>query len=492
VNALIEIEDASFNRGVVPAITAVNWTVRAGEHWVLTGNIGAGKSTLIQALSGACHRSAGRLSFPQLESRGPASYEARQQHLQVVSFRDGVFDPRSYFYQQRFNSFAMDGTPLVRELLCEVGFDASDPRHAELIEQMGLQSLLDAKCVILSSGQSRRLVLAKALLRQPDILVLDNPHLGLDAAAREDFNRFLDCLVERSGLQLILALSSDEWPACITHRLHLNDCRIAFAGPLAEMPRSAPAPEADAALLARLRGSFPPPPKVGEVLFDLRSVDVRYGTATILDAVTWRVRRGEKWSLLGDNGAGKSTLLALLFGDHPQAYANEVYVFGHRRGPGQSIWEVKAHTGFTSSELHQSFAAKVSCRDAAVLGLSDTVYRRDEPTLAELRRIDDLFAYFDISALAERPFHAVSTGEQRVVLLIRALAKNPALLLLDEPFQAFDSIRIARARRLLSEVLGPEHSLVFITHYVAEIPDRVEHHATLKCGVFELAALGDD
>jgi len=492
MSPLLEITCASFNRGIEPALEGINWTVQPGEHWVITGNCGSGKSTLIQALSGACHRTKGRLAFPALEQAGPSTYETRTRYLRVVTFRHdaGVFDPSTYFYQQRFNSFASDGTLRVSEFLQAVGFDETVSAHRALVERLGLTALLPAECVKLSSGQSRRLLLAKALVQEPDILVLDNPYLGLDIPGRKDFNDLLDRLAAAGALHLILTSSGQEWPSCITHRLHLSACNITAAGPLTgfgEGDDCANEPEVVQGTLEALRTCFPPPNAVNEVLFDLSKVDVRYGSVTVLNDVSWQVRRGEKWALLGDNGAGKSTLLALLFGDHPQAYANLIHVYGHRRGPGQSIWDVKEHTGFTSSELHQSFSAKVSCGEAVRLGLFDNVYRREEVSAEEQRRMDLLFAFFDIVGLKARPFHAVSTGEQRLVLLIRALAKNPLLLLLDEPFQAFDAITIRRARRLLSEVLGPDHSVVFITHYPAEIPEGVDRLATLKSGVLSLA-----
>jgi len=493
VSALVEITAASFNRGIKPALEGIHWTVRPGEHWLISGNSGAGKSTLIQALSGACHLSEGTLSFPALEQAGASTYETRTRYLRVVSFRNdaGVFDPSTHFYQQRFNSFAADGTLRVAEFLQAVGFNEREPAHRALIEQMGLTALLPSECVKLSSGQSRRLLLAKALVQEPELLVLDNPYLGLDVPGRQDFNEFLDRLVASGEIHLILASTGREWPSCMTHRLHLDGCEITAAGPLSGFGETA-VDSIDANVsgpaLDALRDCFPSPKEVGGVLFDLSHVDVRYGSATVLNDVTWQVRRGEKWTLLGDNGAGKSTLLALLFGDHPQAYANQIHVYGHRRGPGQSIWEVKQHTGFTSSELHQSFAAKVSCAEAVRLGLFDDVYRRDEVTAEEQQRMDLLFEYFDIVALKARPFHAVSTGEQRLVLLIRALAKNPVLLLLDEPFQGFDDIAVRRARRLLSEVLGPEHSVVFITHYPEEIPEGVDRLATLVSGELSLSS----
>jgi len=198
------------------------------------------------------------------------------------------------------------------------------------------------------------------------------------------------------------------------------------------------------------------------------------------------VQKGDKWALLGNNGSGKSTILSLLFGDHPQAYANDIYLFGQKRGMGQNIWDIKKNTGFTSPELHYFFSYAITCFKAVSTGLFDHVYNKRSPNEAEEGLINALFDYFCISHLKEKSFQEVSTGEQRLLLFIRALVKNPPLLLLDEPFQAFDKATIEKAKFLLDEVLTPSHTLVFISHYRSEIPDSVEKIAHLEQGILQL------
>ena len=129
--------------------------------------------------------------------------------------------------------------------------------------------------------------------------------------------------------------------------------------------------------------------------------------------------------------------------------------------------------GFTSSELHFFFNAKLTAEEAIITGLFDHVYLKRKPTAAEQELVDLLMDYFDITSLKNRPFQQLSTGEQRIMLLIRALVKNPPLILLDEPFQGFDLATIQLAKDLLNGILSPQHTLVFITHYTREIPEIV-------------------
>ena len=136
----------------------------------------------------------------------------------------------------------------------------------------------------------------------------------------------------------------------------------------------------------------------------------------------------------------------------------------------------------TSPELHYFFSYELTCLQAVITGLFDHVYLKRPPTSEEHQLIDLFFEYFNINMLKEQSFQAVSTGEQRIVLLIRALIKNPPLLLLDEPFQGLDAPTIEKAKRLLSTILSDKHSLVFISHYKEEIPSCVEQVAYLEDG----------
>ncbi len=193
------------------------------------------------------------------------------------------------------------------------------------------------------------------------------------------------------------------------------------------------------------------------------------------------MRAGERWAGLGPNGSGKTTLLSLICADHPQAYGNELFLFGERRGSGESIWDIKGRIGLVSPELHLYFSEPLTAARTAATGFFDVMTAR--PTTAEQDvRVRDLFAEFGIASLLDRSFAQLSTGEQRLVLLIRALVKKPPLLVLDEPFQALDAAMIRRARDYLDTRLRSDQTLLFVTHYAEEIPRTVDRRLRLKEG----------
>jgi molybdate transport system ATP-binding protein len=185
--------------------------------------------------------------------------------------------------------------------------------------------------------------------------------------------------------------------------------------------------------------------------------------------------------VLGPNGSGKTTLLSLLCGDHPQAYANDIRLFGRQRGSGESIWEIKQRVGLVSPELHLYFSEPLTAAQTAATGFFDVLaYRPTTPS--QDAAVRELFEHLGIAALAGRPFQRLSTGEQRLVLLIRALVKQPPVLILDEPFQGLDSRLIARLRAWLDERLRSDQTLLFVSHYAEEIPRTVNHRLRLEQG----------
>jgi molybdate transport system ATP-binding protein len=212
-------------------------------------------------------------------------------------------------------------------------------------------------------------------------------------------------------------------------------------------------------------------------------VSVAYGGVQILDGIDWTVRRGERWALLGPNGAGKTTLLSLILGDNPQAYANNVTLFGRRRGSGESIWEVKQQIGWVAPELHLYYPKSLSCLEVVCSGFFDSVgiYRRPSPEQCEAAR--RWVEHLGISHLAAGPFASISEGQQRLVLMARAVVKNPALLVLDEPCQGLDVEHRDRVLQTVDTISARlDSSLIYVTHDPHALPASISHVLRLEVG----------
>jgi len=471
----IKLENASIAKGLNVLLKDLNWTVRSGENWVITGPCGTGKTTLVEFLAYKHRLTAGRKAYPFL---GPnPSMEVFRKAIRYISFTDTgqLFNNLRdiHYYQQRYNAFDSDGHLTAREYLEHGGYSIAG--KVDWLQRIGLYDLLDLERIKLSSGQTRKLLLARVLLAQPQVLIIDNAYLGLDKYSRQVLNQLLDSLVAETGLTLILAGHHQELPTCITHRLHLAKDGTFQRGPLRELHIEEPEPLVDQEVLTELKTIFTqsksenPPTEI----LRMEEVEVSYQDKRVLKPINWLVNPGEKWVVYGPNGVGKSTLLSLIYADNPQAYSREIYLFGRKRGTGETIWDVKRPIGFTSPELHAYFRYNFPARTVVLTGLTDTFDLRRQPDEKESRLAQLLFRYFGLEAQMERPFKACSTGTQRLILFMRALIKVPPVLLLDEPFQGLDTTFVEKAKRLLEEVLRDDQTLIFISHYKQEWPANV-------------------
>ncbi|MCE9560940.1 MAG: ATP-binding cassette domain-containing protein [Planctomycetes bacterium] len=467
--SVVELENVTVVRGGHTILSGLNWTIREGETWAVVGATGSGKTTLAEVIRGK-QLITGEVRWPLIDRLRASGRRVNypSQVIAHVSFKEEsrLFSYAGHYYQQRFE-FADSDEPLSLVQFLRHGTNATDAEIHAITDRLGVREQLTQPFMTLSNGQTRRSRLARALLAKPELLILDDPFIGLDTAGRADLTALLDEL-RREGKRLVLNCRADMVPPWVTH-VWEGGGQKAEGG----MEQSKPSPS-----------SFPPsafcPPPSAEVI-DLRNVTVAYGEKRILDNVTWTVRAGERWAVVGPNGSGKTTLLSLLCGDHPQAYANDISLFGRRRGTGETIWDVKRNVGLVSPEFHLYFTEPLTADRTAATGFHDAL--ADRPTTPEQdARVRELFAAFGIANLHGRLFRCLSVGEQRLVLLARALVKRPPLVILDEPFQGLDAARVETCRAWLDRELGDDQTLLFVTHELAELPRTVTQTLRLDRG----------
>ena len=400
--------------------------------------------------------------------------------VRYIAFRDsyGVATDQAYYLQLRWNQHDIDAeTPTAGQLLerafSMTGDDTTERRawQHHLYDLFDMEALLDKYVITLSSGELRKFQLAKTLLTRPSTLIMDAPFIGLDSEARSQLNQLLEILAREQNMELYLVVASPrDIPPFTTDVVTIGSMDEGEGPGLSDEKRNA--------IIAM---STPADNHQEGAVIDCRKVSIRYGERTILKDLDWRVNRGEHWVLSGQNGSGKSTLLSLVCADNPQGYACDITLFGHQRGSGESIWELKRHIGYVSPEMHRSYQRDLPAVRIVASGLKDTVglyVRATEEELQVCRRWMDIFG---IAHLADRSFLRMSSGEQRLVLLARAFVKDPELLILDEPLHGLDDVN----RRLVKDVIEafcqrPEKTLIFVSHYKDERPACIDHELFLK------------
>ncbi len=458
---VVEVENATMIRDGRTIFSSLNWIFREGEAWAIVGPTGSGKTTFAEMLLGRHHLLDGAIHWPLLHRLRATGrrIDYPSQVIAHVTFKEEsrLFSYVGHYYQQRFE-FADSDEPLSLDQFLQTR-NATPAEVSAIAERLGIAAQLPQPFMTLSNGQTRRARLARALLGKPELLILDDPFIGLDTAGRADLTELLAGLV-RDDRRVVLICREDVIPGWVTNVLRCGT-RLPEPGSLEQSTGKLHTP--------------------GDALVELCNVSVIHSGKAILDQVSWTVRAGERWAVVGPNGSGKTTLLSLLCGDHPQAYSNDVRLFGRRRGTGETIWDVKRNVGLVSPEFHLYFTEPLTAERTVATGFFDVL--ADRPTTSEqTARVRELFAAFGITHLLDRPFRCLSTGEQRLVLLVRAVVKRPPLLILDEPFQGFDAALVERCRVWLDRELGADQTLLFVTHDLKELPQCVDRMMRLEAG----------
>lgn len=440
---------------------------------VVAGANGSGKATLANIICKGWNIGTNKLRF----SRPGMS-------VKLIEFNDihSLTGLKAEYYQQRLEATMNDEVPKVSEIMGEA---TQSPGWKTLCEGLRLHDIIDKRVNYLSSGELRKLLVVNALVDAPDLLILDNPYIGLDAASRELFNDTLDAVSRRGTSVLLLLCNPEEIPPFTTALIPMRGLTVGATmyrtrgdiEPLRDCVRSLMDYAVDLDAIP-VRANEP---LAHDVTFELRNVNVSYGKRQILRDVDWKVNCGECWALAGPNGAGKSLLLSLICADNPQAYSNDITIFDRRRGSGESIWDIKKRIGYVSPEMHLYFRSYGTLVDTVAQSLRSTSGNYGTPTAAERELSMRWLRLFHLEGLAQRRYSTLSAGEQRMALIARTLIKQPELLIMDEPLHGLDAARKRAVRAVINELVRRNrHTLVYVTHYLPEVPECVTHTKTLE------------
>ena len=451
-----------------------HWTVRTGENWAVIGPNGAGKTTLMRAVTGHVPTVAGKLSRPlPIAAPGAIGYMSFDLEQRFID-RERVRD------EARFFSGKNDDRLLAGDIVFQTqpGLHRNRWKINDHLAALDLESLLSHDLRHLSTGELRRVFIGRALQKSKGLLVLDEPFEGLDARHFRIVADTLDKLM-KLGVQLILVTHLiEDLPRQINRILTVKNGRVYSQGSRAKILTSQ--------TFRNLYASVPRQPSAApissashqttETIIDIQNATIRHGSFTVFKEFSWQVNRGENWALSGPNGSGKTTLLRLITGDHLQAYANEIYLFGRRRGTGESIWEIKKRFGVVSAELQRDYRKPIPARNVVRSGFFDSIglYRRCNTS--QLAIAETWIERLNVATLMHRRYDQLSSGERKMVLITRAMVKSPAVLILDEPCQGLDP---SNRRRVLSLVdnIGQTTGtqIVFVTHRPDEVPACTTH-----------------
>lgn len=431
------------------------WRLKPGERWVVTGPMASGKTWLGAQLQRQAPEEVAFVTIgAQADSAGTDWAGARYHTSIEYDFRT-VAEALTYERVNGICPFEVRPPELAER-------EAFAKRLAWLTEALCLEPLLDRWTVQLSNGEQRRVMLAQAILKATQVLILDDPFAGLDPAMREVLHRLLATLAKEGQTFVVMVRNEDEIPACVTHRLRLKAGRIVSQGPYR------------ATAIAETPLHFPPnpPPLATPVVLAVNNLRLDLGGRTLFGGLDWEVHAGERWVIVGPNGSGKTTLLSLITGDNPMAYACDIERFGLRPGPGVPLWQLRSRLASVSPE-DQVFADPTQTVAAAVFsGLFDKEGRRKRPSARQRERAHALLATLGLHERLHEPLGTLSAGLVRLALVIRALVAEPDLLLLDELCTNLEAPERKKVLRLIDRLLAelPDLTVLCIAHRADHIP----------------------
>lgn len=472
---ILEIQNLSFQFGSNVVLKNLDFKINKGENWQIGGPSGTGKTTLAKIISGEINTFEGNIKINFDENS-----ELKQKIIYVSNWYQftNLEGDRNFYYQQRYNKFAKNDTLTVfAELNYFAQKEQLDFKNVEkYLEIFDFQNFKEQQLIELSSGEHKKLQLVKALWLKPQVLVIDQPYTGLDVRSRKNLNEVFDNLTQE-GMTLIIINNDDEIPNCIKHFAEIKD------GNFVEVAHYSEITKGEERIPKTLPYFLQKPPKTNaREMVKLENVNVSYGEKKVLKNINWQLNEGERWLLQGPNGSGKSTLLSLLNGDHPQAYANEIYLFGKKRGSGESIWDIKEKIGIISPELHWYFDLNANVAQTIASGFFDSMSLYQKLSFEQQQKLEQILHFFDLKEDKNKKLNTLSLGKQRLALLARTIVKNPELLILDEPCQGLDVQQTQYFNRVVDDLCKSGHTLIYVGHFESQLPESLSHKLILENG----------
>ncbi|MBO4319546.1 MAG: ATP-binding cassette domain-containing protein [Treponema sp.] len=516
---LISILNCRIQDGSRPVLKDFSWQMNEGEAWLVTGPNGGGKADFVKALSsqldfvpvdsydpqkkGSFHSSfEGSVSVVSLEMAARLIEEERERDESEILDREDIGRTGRQYIAEVLGGSSAKNAPL--------------PPIASRLETMpqvklcGVEKILDRGLRYMSTGEIRRTLLCRALLSGSRLLILSDPFAGLDAESRRILLEFFDTMVNRqlnaknsgSGFpSIILSMERfSEIPSSINKVLEFTAGKVSFCGErndyekilserenqnrekhvqerndflnaLREIQEKYSAGTDDSSLG---KSSF----EKSGTLIKFEDVNVGWGDHHVLVNLNWEVRHNEHYLIRGPNGSGKTTILELITGDNMQVFREKIYLFGKRRGSGETIWDIKKKLGIVSYRLHVEYrmVGDTSLLETIISGFYDSIGLYENPSDYEKAVARQWLKLAGFEKKEMQAFKNLSYGEQRAILILRAAVKSPRVLILDEPCHGLDENNRSMILDLLEVIAGTgTTTLLHVTHDPSEVLPCEKH-----------------
>jgi molybdate transport system ATP-binding protein len=474
----VSLRSLSVRRGDKWVLRDISWQLRPGERWALLGHNGAGKTQLLKLLSGDVWPTPTRASAAQ--EKPARTFRMGRRSIDLLDAKRRI----AYIGGERQDKYARYGWNLSVRDVVATGLHRTDllltpitraehKRVNAMLRACGLHALATRGFLSLSYGEKRLALLARALVQDPDWLLLDEFYNGLDERYRRRIDEVLNAARRRGQSWIATAHRAMDVPQGTRFLIELSGGRIHLLERLRRADAERLRASADEHAARRRLPKRKTLKRTGPVLLRLAHVDLYVEYRAVLRDLNWELRRGEHWSVFGANGAGKSSFLKLLYGDLSPALGGKVERTGFPRGTPITEW--KRHVGFVSPELQSTYSTDVSILELVASGRHSSIGLVDAPTAADMKAARVWLKFFKLSSMATCRPRELSYGQLRRALIARAMAADPRMLLLDEPLTGLDPGQRALMKRLLERLMHRRLTLIAAVHHPEDLPRGMTH-----------------
>jgi len=338
-------------------------------------------------------------------------------------------------------------------------FIEEELRHDHFEIAAGVQNTLSLS----SSGEQRKALLSYIVAKNPGYIIVENVFDSLDKNTRQSILSTLKQLAEEVLLIQIFSRKDELLPFVETiYIIEGNSIKVNLT-----KDEFAARPMGDPNVV--FAGSIPPPlktfAKVSGPLIKMKDVEVAFNGRKVLQKICWEINPGEFWQLIGPNGSGKSTLLSLITGNSSKGYGQDLVIFGHKKGSGEPVWEIKANIGYFTPTMTQQFERQDSIEQMIISGFFDSVGLYIYPSDSQVQLARDWLKLIGMYQDKQQPFRMFPEGKQRMILIARAMVKQPPLLILDEPTAGLDDEMAALFTALVNKIAAESNtSILYVSH----------------------------
>ncbi len=519
-NFFIKIKNCNIENKKGIVLSNISWQMEAKQAWLVVGPNGGGKADFIKALAGQLSVNPAPCSLnADAKSENSIYANAFANSVEVVSLERAaaLIQEERELDESEYVEGGVDvgrtGRIFIGEAL--VGSIKKGSVFPEIVKRIetlpeiklcGVEKILDRGLKYMSTGEIRRTLLARALLSKKKLLILSDPFAGLDVESRAILLDFFNTIAKKQLLEeklesafprIILSMERyTEIPQVITNVIEFSDKKVSFCGSRPDFEKIISernqknlenreaekkafaesvkklSNEVDAVMGVEINQ------KEGDVLIDMKNVNVGWGDHQVLRDFNWKLCRNEHWLIQGPNGSGKTTFLELITGDNMQVFSNDIKLFGARRGSGETIWDIKHKLGIVSYRLHVEYrmVGGTSLRNVIISGFHDSIGLYEMPTDVEIAAAEKWLALGGFSGRGSEMFGNLSYGEQRAILILRAAVKCPQIMILDEPCHGLDDSFRNKILDLL-EIIAESGTttLLHVTHEMSEVLPCEKH-----------------